>query len=1733
MSKFADMVAGILGEVVDSARPAQMFRINTTALGKAGSLGEELALELVTELECQPQEVTLDARVGPCTIMVGESPGLRRKFILCHASHKPPQSKSPVFVSENFAANIRDERVNPRSPIYGHIPVVLTDRVIDTVRASEELTDPGRPLEAGQLIQEIASQAKSPEFRTFVQAASDELRQSAIRGRAEYRGRVMESLSQLATEAKPDIGAALPNLGGWIQDAKFSDYLREANPQALGSRLRANSEAAETIRAATEGKSDPVTVLEKKIRDEKVDRWAKATVDRADLTEWEKDRRREAGAPTKKWDRFRFVKKNIATGSPVEGMNKRKTADLLVWGNEAFQIAAVYKEWPEAPPIQLDIDGRPVFKGKAAQAPPEHIKVEGKSIVLLSSPSAEWSFSELKIFTGKQQARGSPDATVRLARAPALAPSLFLPAFAVNVEEAAIDVANGADFIVAETQLDYTRAARGGEVHDAHSVSTVYDLPCRILNGPDETSTWKFRVGDAVLEIPLKCTGARLPPPDESTFTSGLHNLAVDGHGPAFWTYLPRIRAISAEGQERHPSVPVIHELAREHEIVEHANLFPLLSPGGSIVRGDIPAMVRGVATFAAVLDRYEALVDWLKAHETLPTLVGNSSEFRTIVQTVLDAADQCIEDEETDVETLACLWRIGAIVNDSGDLQSTSPLWLPTLAYWATMYDASLAGQLPDSRRGLLTPASFAPCSMLGMQNRGGRALPSNGASGFWLAWRNAQHLGDAAIPNIGRTIRDRLREFAEAFPLLVAYHEHAPMLVQFIGVTPTKDIADGIQEFLAWHLKRAETSADASVATGDLRLRLEFFVDDPRKATEFDDRMAPENINVDPDFGMDPLHECVDYAKRSLNSLVLKGPHWAHLTFIGRGFRHVSDTFQSADLLPKARANWLVTAPTLDLPALANHNPDRIAFGKKGATTPLGPAQIALKFSELQACVAQGKPFGYRNRGQVLAAMATVQTYASLKLLYDKSIWVTHLEPGVSLVPLKQDKHHESVLIHFTEQVNPTVAGFDEVTLTKQKKAFDNCIEGICRDLKIKKPDGLLPLLNSINPRWALQLFSNNPRRRMEKIACALAAQAALERARSEAPAALWLVAGWEDFNRLTPATGMATSEGAFGPGTRMGTDDVILLGLNAARPRSIRPLLVEVKYGHSGEAKGIAQVQETHQHLTARATTPGLRGQMFRMELGAYALRVAERLFVHNAISKADLETVERCQSNLYEGDFELDWGDHDHLPSKGIVIRIDPDAGQRSKADGADGIEVERIPWAETSNLDATALTGTTPTTVPSNEPKTRPARQDSHAPAEPKAPVVSKQPTPMVATEESVLAKSAKPDVPANIGPVGWTSAVLAAAPVPAYEPPKINRDPFYAIDDMLHQLGVEVEPPAPDDVVVGPQATAVHVKLARGTRVAKVDQALTNLKLSLGVTKDLSLSHYERAGYVTLFVPHESKGPVPLTGYLKPDLRGNLELPVPAGMTAENKPLWVDLVQTNHLLVAGSTGSGKTVYLQGLVLALASALPPRSLRINLVDPKQLDFTVLDKLPHCDRDVVSDVDSTLTLLQELLREVAERQAKLKAAGCRNIGDYLKRKDSEPLPYIVTIIDEYNQLLMSSPDKETRQSLEDHVCQLAQIGRALGLYLVVATQRPSADVVSGRIKANFPTRISFRLPSNTDSRVILDEGGAESLQPGGDGLITGLGGLRRFQAFYLGQEECGTLVEAMGALAPKYA
>ncbi len=283
-------------------------------------------------------------------------------------------------------------------------------------------------------------------------------------------------------------------------------------------------------------------------------------------------------------------------------------------------------------------------------------------------------------------------------------------------------------------------------------------------------------------------------------------------------------------------------------------------------------------------------------------------------------------------------------------------------------------------------------------------------------------------------------------------------------------------------------------------------------------------------------------------------------------------------------------------------------------------------------------------------------------------------------------------------------------------------------------------------------------------------------------------------------------------------------------------------------------------------------------------------------------------------------------------------------------------------------------------------------------------------------------------------------------------------------------------------------------------RVARIVGLVNDLALALAAAPIRIEAPVPGRSVVGLEVPNETISLVSLRKVMESHEFRRIDSPlaIALGEDVSGRPVAVDLALMPHLLIAGATGSGKSVCINAIICCLLCNNRPEDLKMLLVDPKMVELVGYNDIPHLVGPVVVDVEQVVSALAWVTRQMDDRYRLFNRVGVRNLEDYnrriARRKGEEPLPTLVILIDELADMMMTAPDE-----VERHLCRIAQMGRATGIHLVVATQRPSVDVVTGLIKANFPARISFAVTSQVDSRVILDQGGAENLLGRGDMLF----------------------------------
>ena len=368
-----------------------------------------------------------------------------------------------------------------------------------------------------------------------------------------------------------------------------------------------------------------------------------------------------------------------------------------------------------------------------------------------------------------------------------------------------------------------------------------------------------------------------------------------------------------------------------------------------------------------------------------------------------------------------------------------------------------------------------------------------------------------------------------------------------------------------------------------------------------------------------------------------------------------------------------------------------------------------------------------------------------------------------------------------------------------------------------------------------------------------------------------------------------------------------------------------------------------------------------------------------------------------------------------------------------------------------------------------------------------------------------------------------------------------------AIEDKLREFNISAQV---INVLKGPVVDTFELELGAGVKVAGVTNRTDDLSLALMGAPIRMVYPMKGKSTIGIEVPRNPRDVIYLDEVLKSEQfnRANYKLPIAMGKDAYGDAAVIDLAATPHLLVAGTTGAGKSVFINTLLVSLIIRFSPKKLRLIMLDPKQLELALYQKLPHLIMPVVTDPQIASVALLWTIDEMERRYSLLKDFGVKNIEGFNKKiltagtdltckinkyyPDVEAvgfeMPYIVVVVDEFADLMLSKSGK----AIETSISRLAAKARASGIHIVLATQRPSTDIITGVIKANFPTRVSFRVFTNIDSRVILDGMGAEKLLGKGDMLFKQGIDILRMHSAYVNEDEIEALVSKLSTLPSEF-
>ena len=761
------------------------------------------------------------------------------------------------------------------------------------------------------------------------------------------------------------------------------------------------------------------------------------------------------------------------------------------------------------------------------------------------------------------------------------------------------------------------------------------------------------------------------------------------------------------------------------------------------------------------------------------------------------------------------------------------------------------------------------------------------------------------------------------------------------------------------------------------------------------------------------------------------------------------------------------------------------------------------AIQYRSLELVGGQG---GERLQTGWTRMVAATASEDELSRWYDQSAWVVHLDRLIGLEAFS-DAGSARTLLEYEEGADPSSFGYDGITGTRYVEPYLAALRRSLAGIATPDPDGarnLMRLLEAVSGRWALQIVQRPVLKIRERAgtACAIRYLAETERILDSPPGSFTALVALEEIVPGFPAAGIPRRLIDSRQGRGPMCDDLLVLCVQTrdnAAPL-IQATVVEVKFWQEGGTDYSSagdQVEETISWLSKRFNEPGPFADLRGRDL-AELIRSASTRNSTFKLAPALSPGAEDALQRISEGDYELTFGLwRNGSYRRGIVTAIEhrlPGTIELSQLNASHGpIDLVSVrhditqPALEMKPLPSPA--GWVKLTLQPPAGDSQPAQEHSPRPAS--------QPN-------TTSASDAPAQPPA--GPA--TQASHPANGTPATD--EVRR---YSrrLDEAFARYGLTIEPFNPALAQIGPSVIRFRTRAIGRLSITDVERRSRDISREVGAHGQVSVG--DAPGFITVDVPREDPEPVPLATALAaldstPHSPG--ALPFVAGIAPSGDARIADLSSLPHLLVAGATGSGKSVFLRGLLVELLRARTSNELRLMIIDPKRLDFAPFAKVPHLEGGtIISDPAEALQRLQSTLdREIDRRTPILAEAGVSSSEEFYEAGGLlTDLPQLVILVDEFADLVLAGHD---RRGFSELVQRYAQLTRAFGIFLVLSTQRPSVDVITGSIKANLSARIAFSLPSVRDSMTILDQGGAEDLLGNGDLLFYRNGKIERLQA-----------------------
>lgn len=978
----------------------------------------------------------------------------------------------------------------------------------------------------------------------------------------------------------------------------------------------------------------------------------------------------------------------------------------------------------------------------------------------------------------------------------------------------------------------------------------------------------------------------------------------------------------------------------------------------------------------------------------------------------------------------------------------------------------------------------------------------PTGDAPLLWRRYRQVRSAGAGTESDAGYITR-RLNHFLEVFK---DYRDERQVLsVSFV------EPGDGAAVLAA--LRRFYGPLARPAAAGTI-------TNLPRLDVTAVTATSPERLER----AMSATEDIVDAVLRDRVSLTVTNPgeqqpEFAHLTFIFRSpLRRQAAVIDCSTRASTLYVNGLAAAPGRQTISMANEK--QFAWGTFPGQRQ-GPADSLEGLVRATLEVVGGMPRDLIVPNRTKMPSTRVST-GFLTEIYARSVWVVHLDRllGLEAFAPGSTGEHQRYLIDYEDRAEPGQAGLDAITATERVDPYHLALRKVMHEIGNPLPaalDRILGLLNSVNGKWALDLLGADALRIRERvgIVAGIAAVEELDGAFDADEDSIAVMLALDEVLDALPSDGRTRPLGKH-------CDDLLILTTSLANgPVKISGRLLEVKYRSVSDpdlpALARPQLEAARGWLSSIFNTDG-PSRLFRARDLAELIRgglARGRAFrpIQKATPDGITGVVEGVLERVSRGEFELDFSfDVEARRFHGEFISVEADSGFAAHRQPLPGTG-QPLSWLRLGRPVLEALASGTRLPKPANFQRAQiPSTAPPEEPDGSGGSATTGGPTgPEGVRDGSTPASPSTPTSPEERSPAGSAVGVGAERPNPETDSETLRV--ASELTEATAKYGLNVEPFDPARAEIGPSIIRLRTRLLGRQTLAGLQSRALDLGREVGVAEGLLID--QEPYYVTVDVPRAERETVSYSDYASM-LDGEAEpgaLNFLLGVAPSGEVRIADLARLPHLLVAGATGSGKSVLLRALVSSLVRTRNPVGLQLLICDPQTVNYEPFEGAMHLveGRIITDPLEMVGQLTNTLTRELDRRRATLRAARVTSALEFYEEAGTpEELQQMVIIIDEFADLV-DALQRDARTTFMQNVKRFAQMTRALGIYLVLATQRPSVQIITGDIKANLTARVALRMLWPQDSITILGRGGAESLRDKGDLLFDYAGRLEHLQGF----------------------